>query len=101
MENLIQIWSEKNLEKTVEWLSNLGAGAVRDAGVAAYARKLAPSSPEAALQWAGRISNPETRDHEFESLIQKWFATDRKAASTWMQTAGLSDQLRNRLLGSP
>ncbi len=99
VENLVQIWSDKNPEKPIEWINSLEDGPVKDAGMGAYARKLAPSSPGTALTWAGKISNPATRAHEIESLLQMWMRSDRQAASTWIQSApALPDELKSRLI---
>jgi len=97
VQNLVQIWSEQ-ANKPTEWLDSLEDGPVRDAGIATYARKLAPWSPEIALTWAAKISNPQSQAHEIEALAQHWFALDRKAAGAWIETAALPEELKKILL---
>lgn len=97
VENLVNLWADKAIEGPAEWLGQL-EGETHDSAAAAYAGKLAASSPSTAAQWVESIENQDLRDREMERLAERWLAMDAKAARVWIEKAALAQETKDRLL---
>jgi hypothetical protein len=97
---LVRLWADKDQEEAGKWVSGLGP-AVRDHAVAAYADKLALSSPKSAAAWAEIIGDEVLRFHQMESVGTAWKASDPEAAREWIAGTALPEKIKARILAPP
>lgn len=51
IEGLVNVWADRDSTATGDWLLSLPEGALRDAGIASYARTLERTNPKLAECW--------------------------------------------------
>ena len=54
--------------------------------------------PVAAAEFVEGLADPVIRDRNIVNVATNWLRKDREAADRWLQDAGISDDLKQRLL---
>lgn len=65
---VIDAWTETDFAPQAGWLEKHWNAPWRDAGVAALCHQMADADPEAAVQWAATISDPDLRTETLSTL---------------------------------
>lgn len=68
IKSLAYQWSKTNPNGLSEWISNLPAGANKDAAIRIFCEGIRRADPEAAIESAKALSNPVLRDEVLKSL---------------------------------
>jgi hypothetical protein len=95
---LIGQWARIDSMAAENWIGNLPHGQSRDTAVMSYVRYLTSRDPKDALQWASIIDSESIRQKQLESAAGSWLQKDRAAATAWVKTSALSDEVKQRLL---
>ena len=95
---IVQTWAEYEPREASEWLSTLDEGPERDGSVFTLVSTIAPHDPEGAFAWATTIGDPSNRDQAVQRTINNWRRTDQEAARAAVESANISDSLREQLL---
>jgi hypothetical protein len=79
------------------YVNQMPDGPARDNAVAQLASVETQSDPATALTWATSVQNEQARTNAVVSVIQQWAQKDPAAAATALQSAPISDNVRQAL----
>jgi hypothetical protein len=94
-------WLRLGGDRPMEWLRNAELEPWLDPAVSLFAKKLSYEDPEAALEWAGRISDEEIRWGTVGVIARAWLMADEEAAKAWIDGAELPDVYRQKIFVIP
>lgn len=94
---IIREWTRYDLAASAEWLNSLPDSPELDRAVASYAYRAAEEDPAAAMTWAGSIKDDRRRSWMMERVAGTWREQDTETFQTYLDSAGLSQEQRNRL----
>jgi len=94
---LIQNWARNDPKAAGEWLQQAPVGKARDQGLGAYSQQISQIDVVSAAQWANSISDDKMRDQYVQMSYRRWAKQDSAAASAWLATSAVSDDLKKRL----
>jgi hypothetical protein len=97
IDGVINTWIRKDPQEAAQWLNTL-AGPPRDEAVTAFSSAIAPKDPAAALTWAATVSDARLRDVSMQRIAEGWIRRNSTQARAWIQTSGLPDAEKTRLL---
>jgi hypothetical protein len=80
-----------------QFVGSLPAGAGRDAGAAAIARRVVGDDPEAAIAWASSIQDPQNREEALIETARRYMRQDSQAATAWLAQSGLSAEAQQQV----
>lgn len=96
--DMVGSWAERDFNAAGEWLGRMEASPVKDATIERYVQTVVRVDPQAALVWAGTISESGMRAIATVSAVEQWIARDRPAAENWMAENGVDlESLRGRI----
>jgi hypothetical protein len=91
-------WAAQDLEGFGKWVDGQHAGPGFDQGAVILSEQLSEQQEfSEALEWATRVSDPDTRGYRTSQAFQSWLRRDREAAIDWFERAEVSDDLRKNL----
>jgi len=96
--NLVGRWAPIDSTAAENWIRTLPHGQSRDTAVMSYVRYLTSRNPKDALQWTSTIDSESIRRNVLEPAAASWLQKDRAAATAWINTSALSDEVKQRLL---
>jgi hypothetical protein len=79
IETMMERWTEKDYQAAGTWLTQAADSPAKQAAVASYAKTVAPSDPETAVQWAVTLPPGRTRLIALQTIYQKWPKDDAAA----------------------
>ena len=86
LENLTQLWAERNFNEALDWTSSRAEGAQREQLLARLAYVKAQNAPSEAAQLVlEKIPPGEARDEAAMSVLHVWAQRDWPAASAWVE----------------
>ncbi|HEX5176978.1 MAG TPA: hypothetical protein VFV83_08115 [Chthoniobacteraceae bacterium] len=94
---VVNEWAEDDAVATGNFLSRFPISPETDPSRERYAWNVLRADPEAALAWAGTISQEAQRTRAIESLVRSWMRRDAPAARDWVAQSSLPPQLKTRL----
>ncbi|MCB1100513.1 MAG: hypothetical protein KDN22_33425 [Verrucomicrobiae bacterium] len=98
VESAIGKWIEDDSLAASEWISELDAGATRDAAVGKLVLDVRNEDPEAGFAWAASISDDEARANNLKWVINTWKSKDKEAATDAVVNGGFSEDVTQKLL---
>jgi hypothetical protein len=84
MAELMDNWAHKDPNAAGLWLKNYQPSPETDQPRQTFAWNIRESDPEAAIAWAGTISDPKLRDNSMVDLLRDWKKRDQKSAQSYM-----------------
>ena len=84
-----------------KYLAELPGSPERDSAVGGFARVLARSDPQSAVQWAETIEEPEIRAKTLVETGRMWMHRDATAASAWLEGGSVSVELAEKITARP
>jgi hypothetical protein len=97
-DTVARAWVAQDLEGFGNWVDGQQSGPARDEGAAILSEHLSEQQEfSAALEWATRVSDPNTRGYRISQAFQSWLRRDRDAAIDWFERADMDDDLRKNL----
>ena len=104
-ELLARRWIRNDPEATADWVHSLPPGDGQDRALAGLSDHLSLLAGQVggkndyplALEWAGKISNPERRDKTVEQAFVHWHRAEPQAAQRALDEAALSPELTARI----
>jgi hypothetical protein len=94
-------WLRLGGDRPLEWLRAAELEPWLDPAVSLFAKKLSHEDREAALEWAGRISDEEIRWGTVGLIARAWLMTDEEAAKAWIDRAELPELYRRKIFEIP
>ncbi len=96
---VIESWVGSDAEAAARWLEAQPVGALREAGLKAFARSASETDPVAASAWVQLITDFETRRQATEAVLRQWNRTDPAAADEWLRSLpNVDERWRQHLL---
>lgn len=92
-------WGAREPLQAVDSIMQMEAGTDRNFAINGFISGLAGRDGERAVMWAAEITEPAMRESAIIRAGQRYYQQDREAASTWMQTQGLSPEVQRRVRG--
>ena len=93
----VAAWTRQDPTATAQWLQGLN-GTSRDEAISAYSSSVSTKDPVSALTWAWSISQDKIRDQSMQRVAAGWFQRSPNDARTWIQSSGLPEAEKTRLL---
>ncbi len=84
MSELMDNWADKDPNAAGLWLKNYQPSPETDQPRQTFAWNIRESDPEAAIAWAGTITDPKLRDSSMVDLLRDWKRRDQKGAQNYM-----------------
>ncbi len=91
-------WEDTNPVAASEYLAKMPRSAKRDAAVSGFASGYAWQDPQASIQWAQDISDPELRQETLTRAGHAFYRRDPESARTWLDGSGLSAEARQAIM---
>ncbi|NNC88282.1 MAG: hypothetical protein HKN82_07470 [Akkermansiaceae bacterium] len=88
-EQALDEWTERDPVAAGEYLTNMAPSPERDSAVEGFATELAREDAATAMQWAETIASEDLRQQTVLEVAQRWYRTDRTAATAWIEASGL------------
>jgi hypothetical protein len=98
MRSVVSEWASNNTEAAARWVENLPSGGEKDSALGALANRIEDEDPEAALAWAGLISDEKARTRNMENVARSWMRYDKASATEWVKESKLPEENKKRLL---
>lgn len=92
-------WAAREPLQAVEAIMQMQDGTDRNFALNGFISGLAGQDAERAVMWAAEISEPGLREAAVVRAGQRYYQQDREAASSWMQSQGLSPELQQKVRG--
>lgn len=93
-----RLWMITDQSAAEQWIVGVEPAPWLDPAIALYAKRLGvKNQPEVALEWAGRIENPELRNPTIGSIARYWLVRDAAAANAWLEGSGLPPEYIARI----
>lgn len=91
-------WATQDPSAAGNWINtHVSAGPEGDRIIGSYAHRVADSDPAAAITWAQSISDEGARSQSTVEVARHWYRQDQNAATSWLQSAPLSDQQKHEI----
>jgi hypothetical protein len=98
---LMRQWVEQDSIAATSWLAHQPPGEMQDHAIIGFLSWADGNEPEAALEWAGTITNPDMRNRQIEELVERYRRERPDLALEWVNsTTHLTPQEREHLLGT-
>ncbi len=98
LQNVVDSWANKNLEAAAEWLASMPASPALDEATSSLSRKLVGVDPEAAMSWAGSITDEKKRQRALYNSARQWIRNDPANGKAWVQRSNLTQEDKAKLL---
>ena len=95
-----RVWLSTDRETARAWLPEQELDLSLDPILAVYSRSIAREDAEAAIPWAGRITDPLRRNETLEKIAQAWMHQNPEAASAWLEKGELPEVAVRRVHAS-
>ncbi len=83
---IVNNWADDDPYATAEWLSSLPASPGRNKAAANFVEVAWQADPANVLSWASLISDVSWRNIVTTSVLRRWSAVNRAAATQWVQS---------------
>ncbi|HWB02560.1 MAG TPA: hypothetical protein VG796_06005 [Verrucomicrobiales bacterium] len=90
-DGLLRLWTSQDMAAAGEWLNALPDGSVKSAAAQSYALHAATEDPNAALRWAGTLTDDAVRARTQRRVFTQWYDAAPSAAATWLKQSGWSE----------
>ncbi len=95
-------WMALDLSAANQWIEGVDPAPWLDPAVSLYAKRLGlDNDPQRALEWAGRIEDPEIRNPTIGAVVRYWLVRDKAAADAWLDSSGLPAEYIARIRTLP
>jgi hypothetical protein len=91
-------WAETDQTGASQWVKSLPPGNSRDEAVGSLVKAIAAGDPEAAFQWAATVADADKQLALLKSTLSTWKGFNPGAARQAVESAGVSNDLRAKLL---
>ena len=91
-------WAASSPEKAAEAISTMPADQ-KDSARYGYATRVVHDNPAMGVEWAGAISDTESRRKAQVDTGRVYYKKDREGATQWLQNSGLSAEDQARITG--
>lgn len=89
----IRIWAMQDVAAAGNWLREQEASPTKNAAISVYANSVARLDPQGALVWTEEITEQQEKDTAKRKVLEQWHQSDPKAATAWVEKAGLETTL--------
>jgi len=96
----IRRWLRLDPDRVGPWIGNAEDSSVREAAIEVLALHLSSDEPGEAIRWVSEIKSTDRRNQILAKVIVNWDRSDPEAASAWLESADLGDDLRSALSSS-
>ncbi len=96
----VRSWSRSDLNSTAQFLNTLKPSPETDQAIAAFATQAGSVDPSSAMNWAGQINDPNTRQQVAGMVTLQWLASDPSQASQIMANSTLLSPQQKQRLGN-
>jgi ferric-dicitrate binding protein FerR (iron transport regulator) len=91
-------WLLRNPETAAEWLEPRPLEPFFDPGYAVIAQSLDPmTSSEEAIDWCGRISDPDLGARCLVAVASRWYGREPAAAEAWLAENALDPEAQRKI----
>jgi hypothetical protein len=97
IDGVINAWVRRDPQEAGQWINTL-TGTPRDDAINAFSSAVAPRDPATALTWAASVSDEKMREAAMDRIAEGWIRRNTTAATAWIQSSGLPDAEKARLL---
>jgi hypothetical protein len=94
-------WMQIDPEAAQAWLLAQLPNPALDSASKEAAKRLVPTDPDKALEWALRVSNEAERSILLIRAGKRWREKDPDAFSAWLQENELPEEIRRKILAAP
>lgn len=98
LDTLMEAWSEADVFAAAEWLAGQPLDESASRSVATLSAQIARSDPERAWHWALRVPDSPYRADALRQVAVTWARSDKEAASAGVQSAGLDEDTRAKIV---
>jgi hypothetical protein len=98
LDELVQNWSDLNLQAAADFVSRQAAGANKDAMVSTLAREVAKQDPSAGLKWAATLSDPAQQEKTAMGVLWRTARSDPNGAQQMLKNSSLSAAVQSAVL---
>lgn len=81
----MSIWAGKDQAAALAWANQLPEGNYRRSALLSIASKMAQDDPQAAIDFAMKEANGQTRTQMLSGVLQQWLTSDPYAGARWIQ----------------
>jgi len=98
----IQSWASYDLDGPGQFLNQQPASPAKDSSVAIFAMRSSSEDPQGAMQWAGTITDDQTRTGATIGVALQWMQQDQAGFNAYISTStALTDQQKQMLSSIP
>lgn len=93
---VVERWSREQPNEAGAWLNQLPVSPATDDPRETFAWQVQKNDPEAAIAWAGTISDQGRRERATRELIKTWFERELDLARQWVDASNVSPRIKQR-----
>lgn len=97
VEDVVKQWSEVAPGSVSEWLDARGSKPGNDPVLRHFSSSILEIDPQAAMVWAGEITDPGARKQQLYELADEWLSLEGAAAIPKIEALGLSIDMKELL----
>jgi hypothetical protein len=90
--------SENDLAAATQWMQSLPAGRAKDLAASGICGAIFYADPQAAMDMASGIGDSDLRTEAQKTTAAKWLRKDPAAATQWIRSSSLPQQVKTQLL---
>jgi hypothetical protein len=98
LDELVQNWSDLNLQAAADFVSRQSAGEKKDAMVSTLAKEVAKLDPSAGLKWVSTLSDPVLQERTAMGVLWRTARSDPVAAQQILKNSSLSATVQTAVL---
>jgi hypothetical protein len=95
---VMSTWANVDPVAAQTWIGTLPQGELRDEATATYIWSNRTADPQDSLKLAESISDEGTRNRTVGMSVMRWMQEDREAATAYVQSSSMDDNLKERLI---
>ena len=97
LETALHHWAGRDPKAASDHLVSMPDSPRKDRAIRGFVSKVAHEDPQSALIWADSIQDESTRNSAIVNAGQTFFRRDRTAATEWLQSSGLSENVQSKI----
>jgi len=96
LSQVVARWSRQNPNEAGTWLNQFPPSTATDDPRETFAMQVQKTDPEAAIAWAGTITDEKRRDRATRDVIKSGAEREPDMVRQWVDTNNVSDRLKQR-----
>jgi hypothetical protein len=98
MERLVKTWAAKDANAAAAWLANQPEGPGKQLAIKAFVDATTSNAPQAAWNWALKLTDPLDRLPALQSVAQSWMNQNADTARAVITASALPADFKTKLL---